>query len=301
MIQNELPLPSEGESKVDLFRKKEVRKTLHDNEWWFSVKDVVEALVDTPNGTHYIRTVRSRDPGLQEWWAQNVLGLPFISKRGVFQNTLFVNIEGIFRLIQSIPSPKVEPFKKWIAKTAFERLQEIQNPELAVKRAIALYQAKGYDNGWIDARIRNTVSRKELTDEWKARGIEGVDYAILTDAIAIQTFGVSTKEHQELKGLKSQSLRDNMTPIELTLTTLGEQTTTQIARVKNAQGRKQNLEAALRGGQVAGTARKDIEAATGVPVVSTENFLTAKQRANNSKGMPNFDEIITRLLPQGTS
>lgn len=295
MTQKPLPLPSEGESKTDLFRKKEVRKTLHNNEWWFSVKDVVEALVDTADGNDYIRQVRNRDSGLNTGWRQIVVTLPFQSTSGI-QKTNFVSVEGIFRLIQSIPSPQVEPFKKWLARNAFERLQEVQNPELAVKRAITLYQAKGYKSAWIDARIRNTLSRKELTEEWKQRGIVGVDYAILTDAISVETFGVTTKQHQAIKGLKGQSLRDNMTPIELTLSTLGEQTTTEITRVRDAQGRRENLSAAQRGGQIAGAARKEIEEATGEKVVSPTNYLTPKQRANNAI-LPDFDNIIKRLLP----
>lgn len=248
-------IPLEGESKIDLFQKREIRKVLHEGEWWFSVKDVLEALTDTTDGNRYSRDLRNKDDGLREGWAEITRTLPFISpSRGGTQDTTFIDIEGLFRLMQSVPSAKAEPFKKWLARVGFERLQEIQNPELAIQRAITLYRAKGYDDEWIDARIRNKASRELLTAEWKNRGM--TDFiALLTDAISVATFGITTSEHKNIKGLAKQGLRDNMTPIELTLTTLGEQATTEIVRNTNPTSFQQHKNAAARGGSIAGTAR----------------------------------------------
>jgi len=277
MNQEVLPMAQEGESHVNLFQRKEIRKVFNENEWWFSVKDVIEALVDTPNGTNYIIKIRNRDKGLKSRWGQIVLTLPFKSASGI-QKTNFVNIEGIFRLMQSVPTKKAEPFKKWLARVGYERIQELQDPSIAMKRAIMLYRAKGYSDNWIESRLQNKASRDQLEDEWDKRGIEGRQYAFLTDAISVKTFGIKTRTHKDIKGLKSQSLRDNMTPIELTLTTLGEQATTEISRAKNAKGYFQNLGAAESGGSVAGKARKEIERQTGNRVVSDKNYLTENQR-----------------------
>ena len=295
MDNKNLPIPSEGESKVDLFQRKGVRKTLHNNEWWFSVKDTLEVLTDTTEGNRYSRDLRSSDPGLKTTWAEITRTLPFkTATRGV-QNMTFINVEGLFRLVQSVPSKKVEPFKKWLAKNAFERLQEEHDPQLAIKTAIALYRAKGYDDEWIDARIRNKASRELLTAEWQKRGMK--EYiGLLSDAISIKTFGLRTREHKELKGLKSQNLRDNMTPIELTLTTLGEQTTREITKSVNPNTLQQHMGIAEQGGRIAGDARKKIESATGKNVVSTKNYLTAKQRENNTKGAGSLDDALRGIL-----
>ncbi len=294
MSQTDLPLPSEGESKVDLFRKKEIRKTLHEGEWWFSVKDVLEALVDTTDGNRYSRDLRSKDHGLRSRWAEITRTLAFSSSGGV-QNTTFTNIEGIFRLIQSVPSAKAEPFKKWLAKVGFERLQEAQNPELAIKRAITLYRAKGYDDEWIDARIRSKASRELLSMEWDKRGM--IKYVgLLTDAISIGTFGIKTAQHKEIKGLKGQSLRDNMTPIELTLTTLGEQATREITKSTDPTTLKEHMNIAGQGGRIAGAARVNIERATGRKVISSSNYLTARQRENSVGQNKEFNEIMKKLL-----
>ena len=172
MSENDIKslLAAEGESGISLFQKKEVRKVLCDGEWWFSVKDVLEVLTDTTDGNRYSRDLRSKDEGLESRWAEITRTLDYASKGGS-QKTTFINIGGISRLMQSVNSKKAEPFKKWLAKVGFERLQETQNPELAVKRAMALYRAKGYDDAWIEARIQNKVSREQFEDEWKARGI----------------------------------------------------------------------------------------------------------------------------------
>ena len=296
----QLGLPQEGESKIDLFRKQQIRKTLHEGEWWFSVKDVLEVLVDTTDGTRYASDLRKRDPGLDARYSEITRTLPFASGGGT-QNTTFIDIQGIFRLMQSVPSTKAEPFKKWLAKVGFERLQEIQNPELAIKRAIALYRAKGYDDDWIDARIRNKASRELLTAEWHQRGM--TEYiALLTDSISIGTFGIKTADHKQLKGLsKTQNLRDNMTPIELTLTTLGEQATREITKRTNPQGVQGHMNVARQGGRIAGTARRSIEFATGQSVVSQNNYLTSRQRENNARNNPkNLNEMLNKLLSTGS-
>lgn len=291
-------LPREGESKIDLFQRQEIRKVMHDGEWWFSVKDVLEVLANTTDGNRYSRDLRSRDAGLNQRWAEITRTLPFASPSGGgTQMTTFINIEGLFRLMQTVPSAKAEPFKKWLARVGFERLQEIQNPELAVKRAITLYRAKNYDDQWIETRIRNKASREILTAEWNNREMR--DYiGLLTDAISVQTFGIGTGEHKRIKNLASHhSLRDNMTPIELTLTTLGEQATTEIVKSTNPVTLNENKNAAVRGGRIAGTARREIEAATNQKVVSQNNYLTTRQRGNNaSLETPNLDQLLQKFL-----
>lgn len=289
-------IPKEGESKTDLFHKKEIRKVMHNGEWWFSVKDILEGLTDTKDGTRYASDLRRKDSGLNERYSEITRTLPFASSGGL-QQTTFINIEGIFRLMQSVPNGNAEPFKRWLAKVGFERLQEINNPELAIKRAVTLYRAKGYDDEWIDARIRNKASRELLTSEWQKRGVSDY-FGLLTDAISIKTFNISIQEHKRIKGLKGQNLRDNMTPLELTLTTLGEQATREITKSTNAKGLQANMNAAKQGGSIAGSARHRIEQATGQKVVSSRNYLTAIQRANNaqSSSLPNLDDTLKRLL-----
>jgi hypothetical protein len=295
MAMDKHPVPAEGECKVDKFQSREIRKIHHGGEWWFSVKDVVESLIDAVDGTSYVRTIRSRDPGLNSGWDQIVRTFPFQSGSGV-QQTNFINIEGLFRLLQSVPSKKVEPFKKWLARVGFERLQEIENPELAVQRAIAIYRAKGYEDQWIEARIQNKVSREALTAEWQSRGVQGTDFGILTDAMSVETFGINTSQHKKVKGLKGQSLRDNMTPIELTLTTLGEQAAKEITKANDSRGLRSNLSSAKEGGRIAGTARRNIEEATGSKVVSSTNYLTEQQRINNAKAVQKVDAMLAELL-----
>lgn len=291
-----LPFAKDGESKTDLFKDHEVRKVFNAGEWWFSVKDVLEALTDTPDGNRYSRDLRTKDAGLESRWAEITRTLEY-DTRGGRQNTTFTNIEGIFRLMQSVPTSKAEAFKKWLAKVGFERIQEMQNPDLAVKRAMTYYAAKGYPDDWIEARIQNKISREQLEAEWDKRGIkEPRHYGLLTDAIAVETFGIHVRDHRAMKGLgQSHNLRDNMTPIELTLTTLGEQATREIARTSDARGLIKNLDAAKQGGHIAGTARIQIEQATKKPVVSKENFLTERQRQNAA--LPEgFDEAIKSII-----
>jgi len=263
---------------IVLFKGKEVRRTIHNNEWWFSVSDVVEVLTDTKNATDYIKKMRKRDEALSKGWGQIVTPL-ILETPGGPQNLNCANTEGLFRIIQSIPSPKAEPFKRWLAKVGYERVQEIEDPELATKRTRALYKAKGYPDDWIEKRMRSIAIREELTDEWKDRGVrEQEDYAILTAEISKAAFGLTPSEYKRLKGLDRQNLRDHMNDLELIFSMLGEAATTEITRTRDAQGFAENKEAAMDGGAVAGTARKDLEAKSGKKVVTSGNYLSRKPK-----------------------
>ena len=289
------------ETKIALFQKKEIRKTIHNDEWWFVITDVVAALTDSVNPSEYLKKMRSRDPSLNEAFKGGVqtvpplsnqsqgegqiatpLGLEFATAGGK-QSIQCWNTEGIFRLIQSIPSPKAEPFKRWLAKVGYERVQEIENPELATKRTRALYKAKGYSDDWIEKRMRSIAIRDELTDEWKKRGVkEQKDYAILTAEISKAAFGLTPSEYSQIKGLKRENLRDHMTDLELIFSMLGEAATTEIARNKDAQGFPENKKAAKAGGAVAGSARRDLEKKSGRKVITKENFLGLTQPAKKA-------------------
>lgn len=208
-------IKSNPEKRIALFQRKEVRRTIHNNEWWFVVVDVVAALTDSVNPSDYLNKIRQRDPELAKGYGQFVHPL-FISTAGGRQKLNCANTEGIFRLIQSIPSPKAEPFKRWLAKVGYERVQEIEDPELATKRTRALYQAKGYSADWIEKRMRSIAIRDELTGEWQKRGVkEQREYAILTAEISKAAFGLTPTEYAEFKKLKRENLRDHMSDLEL--------------------------------------------------------------------------------------
>ena len=261
-------------TKIALFKGKKIRRKLHNNEWLFSVVDIVEALTDSanPNDYWYRMKVRVKDDEkieLSTFCRQ--LKLP--ASDGKNYETDCANTEGMFRIVQSIPSPKAEPFKRWLAKVGYERVQEIEDPELAQKRMKALYKAKGYSDGWIEKRVRGIVVRGELTDEWQKRGVqEGREYSILTAEISRAAFGVTPSEYKKLKGLERENLRDHMTDLELIFSMLGEASTTEIAREDDAQGFDQNKDAAIRGGGVAGQGRKQLEKETNKKVISPANF-----------------------------
>ena len=264
------PLPA---TRIALFHGKEVRKILHGNEWWFVVEDVVIVLTDSADAKQYVRKMRERDPALEKGWVQFVRTLD-VETRGGAQQMNCANTEGIFRIIQSIPSPKAEPFKRWLAKVGYERVQEIEDPELATRRTRALYKAKGYPDDWIEKRMRGIAVREKLTDEWQKRDVkEGKEYAILTAEISKATFGITPTQHKQKKGLKRENLRDHMNDLELIFTMLGEAATTEIAQKKDARGFKQNRGAAKKGGKIAGDARKKLEVESGKPVVTQENYL----------------------------
>lgn len=270
--------------RVAMFKGKSIRRTIHKNEWWFVISDVVSALTDSVDPAGYIKDMRRRDEELSKGWGQ-IATLLSIQTEGGPQRINCANTEGIFRIIQSIPSPKAEPFKRWFAKVGYERVQEIENPELAAKRMRALYKAKGYSEDWIEKRIRGIAIREALTDEWKKRDVnKAKEYEILTAEIAKAAFGIAPKTHKKLKGLKRENLRDHMTDLELIFSMLGEAATTEITRVNDAKGLAENRQAAKRGGAVAGKARKDLERKTGKRVVSQENYLTEPESRKRLKG-----------------
>lgn len=261
-------------TKISIFQRKEIRKTIYNNEWWFSVADVVEALTDTVDIRGYIKKMRKRDKELNAYWGTNCPPLEMTAKDGKKRKITSANTEGIFRIIQSIPSSKAEPFKRWLAKVGYERIQEIEDPELAIKRTRALYKAKGYSDTWIEKRMRGIEARETLTNEWKNRGVrEGQEYAILTAEISKATFGMTPSEYQKFKGLERENLRDHMNDLELIFTMLGEASTTEIAKNKNSRGFTENKFAAREGGNVAGKARKDLEKRSGKKVSTRQNYL----------------------------
>lgn len=280
------------ETRIALFQRKEIRRTIHNNEWWFVITDVIAALTDSVDPSQYLKRIRQRDPQLNEVFKGGVqivppLALEFPTAGGP-QKIQCWNTEGIFRLIQSIPSPKAEPFKRWLAKVGYERIQEIENPELATKRTRALYKAKGYSDDWIEKRMRSIAIRDELTDEWKKRGVkEQREYAILTAEISQATFGLTPSEYAKFKKLKRENLRDHMTDLELIFSMLGEAATTEITRTRDAQEFDENKEAARDGGKVAGNARRELEKKSGRKVVSRENYLEQPQSVKKIKSAGN--------------
>ncbi|MDP2749842.1 MAG: BRO family protein [Nanoarchaeota archaeon] len=259
-----------------VFQDKKIRRIWYDEEWYFSVVDIVQALTDTPTPRQYWGKVKDREfiqLELSPIWVQ----LKLASSDGKNYETDCVNTKNAFRLIQSIPSKKAEPFKQWLAQLAQARIDEIENPELAQDRVKGYYEMKGYPKDWIDKRLRGIAIRQELTDEWKDRGvIEETNFAILTNEISKATFGKTVQEYKELKGLKkkNQNLRDHMTDWELIFNMLGEKATTDITRTRDAQGFEENKQAARRGGQIAHNARKELEQETGKSAISKDNFLS---------------------------
>jgi len=277
------------QQKLAIFRGKQVRRLIYKNEWWFVINDVIVALSESTNPTQYLKNIRKRDESFNELFIKGgvhiepPLAFPFQTPGGR-QKLLCWNTEAIFRLIQSIPSPKAEPFKRWLARVGYERIQEIEDPELATKRTRALYKAKGYSDAWIEKRMRGIEVRETLTDEWQKRGVkEGAEYAILTAEISQATFGMTPSEYKNFKGLKRQNLRDHMNDLELIFAMLGEASTTEITKNKNAQGFTENKQAAQQGGAVAGKARKDLEMKSGKRVSNTDNYLQTSESRKRLK------------------
>ncbi|TSA43981.1 phage antirepressor protein [bacterium] len=268
-------------TKITLFKGRGVRKILHKNEWWFSVVDVVAALTDQSDD--YIArkywnklAQRLREEGSEV--VTNCHRLKLIASDGKMRETDCADTEGIFRIVQSVPSPKAEPFKRWLAKVGYERVQEIENPELATKRTRMLYKLKGYSEDWIEKRMRSIVIREELTDEWKNRGAkEERDYEILTAEISKATFGITPSEYKKLKGLKRQNLRDHMDDFELIFNMLGERATTEIHRTENSKGVVKLRSDAKAGGDIAGGARKKLEKRLGRSIITKENFIKSAE------------------------
>ena len=268
---------------IKLFQDNKIRSAWNDEEeqWYFSVVDVVEALTDSVNPTDYLKKIRKRDKSLATYLGTNCPQVEMLTESGKKRKILAANVKSLFRIIQSIPSPKAEPFKQWLSQVGYERMLEIENPELAQERMKLLYEQKGYPKDWIDKRLRGIAIRQNLTDEWKKRGItEERDFAILTAEISKATFGMTPSQYKEFKGLtkKNQNLRDHMDDLELIFTMLGERVTTEISEKENPESFTESKKVARRGGNVAGTARKATEKELGRNVSTPKNYLPESEK-----------------------
>ena len=280
-------------SSIKLFQDKKIRSVWDETEqqWYFSVVDVVAALTDSVNPTDYLKKMRKRDASLAAYLGTNCPQVEMMTESGKRRKVLAANIKGLFRIIQSIPSSKAEPFKLWLAQVGYDRIQAIENPELAQERMKELYEQKGYPKDWIDKRLRGIAIRQNLTDEWKERGItEKSDYAILTAEISKATFGLTPSEYKKYKGLmkKNQNLRDHMSDLELIFTMLGERVTTEISQKEKPDTFIENKQVAQRGGNVAGVAREQAEKELGRSIVSNQNFLLGSELDTSEPQLP-FD------------
>lgn len=272
-------------TKIAIFKGKKVRKILFNGEWWFSVVDVIDALTDSTQPSKYWTAMKARVQSESEFQLSTICRqLKLETSDGKKYETDCADTEGLFRIIQSIPSPKAEPFKRWLAKVGYERVKEIENPELATKRTRVLYKLKGYSDDWIEKRMRGIAIREELTDEWKNRGAkDNQDYEILTAEISKATFNLTPSEYKKLKGLKRENLRDHMDDFELIFNMLGERSTTEIHRQENSKGVVKLKQDANRGGKVAGIARKELEKELGRSVISKQNFLRKPEQKKSLK------------------
>ncbi len=271
---------------IKLFENKKVRSKWDDKEekWYFSVQDVVEILTDSRDVKDYIKKMKKRDSQLNANWGTICPLIEMVAADGRKRKIQAADTKGLLRIVQSITSPKAEPFKYWLAQVGAERLEEIENPELATQRTRELYKLKGYPDDWIEKRMRSIAIREELTEEWKNRGVkEQIEYSILTAEISKATFGLSPSEYKKVKGLKSQNLRDHFTDLELIFSMLGEASTTEIVKTQNPKGFLANKKVAKQGGAVAGNARKELEARTGKKVVTADNYLLEIKSSNQLK------------------
>ncbi|MBU2589775.1 MAG: Bro-N domain-containing protein [Nanoarchaeota archaeon] len=265
----------ETKNKLIVFQGKNIRRIWHNDEWWFSMVDIVSALTESPSPRQYWGVLKGREKQLLTFCLQ----LKLLSADGKFYATDCANTEGVFRIIQSIPSKKAEPLKLWLAKVGYERVQEIENPELAQKRMKEIYKQKGYSDNWIEKRIRGIAIRDELTDEWDNRGAKtNKEYAILTAEISKATFDLTPAEYKEFKDLKRGNLRDHMDDMELVLTMLGEATTTRFTRERDSQKFVELKKDAKEGGDIAGDTRKNIEKKLGKSVISNDNYLDKPEK-----------------------
>ena len=256
---------------LKLFGDSKIRTVWDDKEekWYFSIVDVVSVLTDSTDPKQYIKRMKSRDEGLKSNWGTICTLVPLVSEDGKKHKEMTATAEGIFRIIQSIPSPKAEPFKQWMAHVASERLDQMQDPELSIEQAMTDYKRLGYSDNWINQRLKSIEIRKDLTDQWKLHNVEeGIQYATLTDIIYQQWAGKTAKEYKQFKGLKKENLRDNMTNEELVLNMLAELSTTSITKAKNPQTLGENMQCAVDGGDVARVAKEQLEQKTGREVVS---------------------------------
>jgi DNA-damage-inducible protein D len=277
-------------SNIKLFESKKIRSVWDEEyqKWYFSVQDVVEILTDSADVKQYIKRMLSRDELLKRNWGTICTPVEMRAADGRKRKIQAADTKGLLRIIQSIPSPKAEPFKQWLAQVGSDRLDEIENPELATQRTRELYKQKGYPEDWIEKRMRSIAIREELTEEWKNREVkEQVEYAILTAEISMATFGLTPSEYKKVKGLKSQNLRDHMTDLELIFSMLGEASTTAIVKTKNPKGFVENKRAAKQGGTIAGDARKALELKTGEKVVSEDNYLPETKKKKVLKNREN--------------
>lgn len=261
-------------NSIQLFEDRKIRTAWDEEkeEWYFSVQDVVAVLSESTDPKQYIKKMRARDPQLSANWGTICTPVQMLAADGKQRKVQAANTEGILRIIQSIPSPKAEPFKRWLAQVGRERIEETIDPEQAIDRALETYQKKGYDADWIHQRILSIRVRNELTAEWQARGVEqGREYAILTDEITKAWSGMTTRQYKNLKGLKKENLRDNMSTLEIVLNMLAETTTTELSKAHQPEGFEESRIVARRGGKVAGDARHAIEADTGRPAITAQN------------------------------
>jgi DNA-damage-inducible protein D len=264
------------ENQLTPFEGQNIRKTWYKDEWYFVLDDVLTILTDTKNPKAYWSNLRRKDEALKQGYGK-IYSTLAVETEGGKQKMNCANTEGVFRILMSVSSPKVEPLKIWLASLGKQAIEEAENPELLTERQVELYKAKGYSDEWIARRVQTIETRKELTDEWKQRGVtEGAEYSILTATIAKGAFGLNPSDHSKLKGLGRQNLRDHMTPLELIFTALSEEVTRQFSVDEDAQGFNENQEAAQKGGAAAGEARLRLEQVTKKPVVSSDNFLGLK-------------------------
>lgn len=272
-------MPVSELTKIAIFEGTRVRKILFNNEWYFSVIDVCGVLAESVDAGAYWRKLKQRLVDENSEVVTKCHGLKLTALDGKKRLTDCANTEGIFRIIQSIPSPKAEPFKNWLARIGKERIDEIENPELGIERVKSIYAKKGYDKNWVDKRLRGIAVRQTLTDEWAERGVtKPTDYAILTNEIMQGAFDLKVSEYKQEKGLERENLRDHMTDLELIITMLGEATTAQISQQRDSQGVHKLRKDAKDGGAVAGRTRKDIEQQTGNSVITGQNFLSTKKK-----------------------
>ena len=267
-----------GDSLIK-FENKKIRRIEYNNEWYFSVVDVVAVLTESSIAKRYwsdLKRKLNKEEGFIELY-DKIVQLKLVSNDGKKYATDCANIETMFRIIQSIPSPKAEPFKQWLAKVGYERIQEIEDPEIAEQRAIEYYKLKGYQEDWIKSRIQTIFNRKNLTDEWKIRGASEEDYSIFTAIMSKATFGIKPSEHKKIKGLKRENLRDHMTPVELALTNLGEVTAREIHKTNNTKGSNNLKKDVIKAGNIAGKARKLIEKETKQSIITSDNYLNNKK------------------------
>ena len=274
-------------SSIKLFESKKIRSEWNESEqkWYFAIIDVIEVLTESNNPRRYWSDLKRKlnAEGFSQLY-EIIVQLKMISSDGKRYVTDCADSKGLLRIIQSIPSPKAEPFKQWLAQVGSDRLDEIENPELATQRTRELYKLKGYADDWIEKRMRSIAIREELTEEWKNRGVkEQMEYAILTAEISKATFGLTPSEYKKMKGLKSQNLRDHMTDLELIFSMLGEASTTKVTRARNAKGFIENKVAARIGGKIAGNALKELEKESGEKVITSENYLPEKKKSKEVK------------------